>query len=80
MSEHLFGLFTGHLTKRLCDRVERRFRGVSVVNYTEPRGEKRGWFVGPNYGHPFDDKMASEVLAFARSIAKGTDREKLGVK
>ena len=78
MSEYFFGLYRGHLSARLVKRVETRFPHVSVVNYTEPRGEKRGWFAGPNRGDPFDRHMATTVLAFARSIAKGCDLEKLG--
>jgi hypothetical protein len=77
MSEHHFGLYRGHLTQRLVAAVEKKFPGVSVTNYTEPRGEKRGWFSGPNRGSPFDDRMAAEVLAYARSIARGADRERL---
>jgi hypothetical protein len=78
MSEHYFGLYQGHLTARLVKRVEAMFSHVSVVNYTEPRGEKRGWFAGPNRGDPYDRIMAESVLAYVRTIARGADRKRLG--
>jgi len=78
MSEHCFGLYRGHLSAGLVKRVEAKFPHVSVVNFTEPRGDKRGWFSGPNRGDPFDRDMAERVLAYARSIAKGRDHETLG--
>jgi hypothetical protein len=78
MSEHHFGLYRGHLSARLIQRIEKKFPEVSVVNYTEPRGEKRGWFSGPNRGSPFDRAMSSEVLSYARSIARGKDADALG--
>lgn len=78
MSEYFFGLYRGHLSRRLIAAVEREFPEVSVVNYTEPRGEKRGWFTGPNRGAPFDGALARNVLSFARGNARGSDRELLG--
>lgn len=78
MSEFHFQPYRGHLSAKLVAAVEKKFPRVSVNNYSEPRGEKRGWFSGPNRGSPFDDAMAREVLAYARSIAKGKDREILG--
>lgn len=73
----MFGLYRGHLSARLEKAVEKEFPGVSVINYTEPRGEKRGWFATRNYGHPFDGNTARAVLAYARSIARGKDVELL---
>lgn len=78
MSEHMFGLYRGHLSARLVKQIETKFPEVSVTNYTEPRGEKRGWFSGPNRGSPFDGTMAREVMEYARSAARGRDREVLG--
>jgi hypothetical protein len=79
--EHTFGLFRGHLSAGLVEAVERRYPRVRVVNYTEPRGERRGWFAGPNRGEPFDRNMATEVMAFARSSATGrADRAALGLE
>lgn len=78
VSEHMFGLYRGHLSQRLVRAIEKRFPYVAVVNHTEPRGEKRGWFAGPNRGNPFDRDMAAAVLSYARSVAKGADAEKLG--
>lgn len=75
MSEHMFGLYRGHLSARLVKAVEKKFPRVAVNNYTDPRGEKRGWFSAPNRGNPFDNQTATEVMDFARSIAKGKDVE-----
>lgn len=77
MSEYMFGCFNGHLSAGLVKKIETKFRHVTVHNYTEPRGEKRGWFAGPNRGSPFDGAMAREVLSYARSVAKGRDRDVL---
>lgn len=73
----MFGLYRGHLSVQLVRAVEKKFPRVSVVNYTEPGGERRGWFAGPNRGSPFDDQMSAEVLQYARSIARGSDSERL---
>lgn len=78
MSEYMFSLYHGHLSASLIKRVETKFPHVAVVNYTGPRGEKRGWFAGPNRGSPFNAAMASEVTDYAWSIAKGKDAECLG--
>lgn len=61
MSEYFFGLHAGHLTAR-ADRIARR-HGAWHVNYTEPRGERRGWFACPNRGNPFDERTATAVMA-----------------
>ena len=78
MSEYCFGLYRGHLSKALIKKVETQFPYVSVNNYTEPRGEKRGWFSGPNRGSPFDSAMSTAVMEFARENARGKDRDCLG--
>jgi hypothetical protein len=61
MSEYFFGLHQGHLNAR-ADRIAKRF-GAWHVNYTEPRGEKRGWFACRNRGEPFDSGTARQVVA-----------------
>lgn len=81
MSEHMFGTYRGHLSVTLIKNVEDKFKvdRVSVINFTEPRGEKRGWFSCRNRGEPFDSKTAREVMAYARSVARSkADREALG--
>lgn len=78
MSEYMFTPFRGHLSAALVKKIERKFPKVYVINYTEPRGEKRGWFTGPNRGAPFDGALAREVSEFARANARGKDREVLG--
>lgn len=60
MSEHFFGLHSGHLTARAHKIAARH--GAEHINYTEPRGEKRGWFACPNLGYPFDDATARAVM------------------
>lgn len=63
MSEYSFGLHKGHLSEE-ADKIARKIHPqAGHVNYKEPNGEKRGWFFGPNRGHPFDDQLAREVLA-----------------
>jgi hypothetical protein len=52
MSQHFFGLHSGHLTAQ-AERIARK-HGAWHVNFTEPRGERRGWFACPNRGNPFD--------------------------
>lgn len=65
MSEHMFGAGPGHLPKR-ADKIARK-HGAYLVNYTEPRGEKRHWFCCPNLGHPFDGATASAVMDALRA-------------
>lgn len=60
MSEHFFGLGPGHLPKR-ADRIARK-HGAYLVNFTEPRGERRHWFACANQGEPFDSATARAVL------------------
>jgi hypothetical protein len=81
MSEFHFHLYRGHLSAKLIRAVESEFSGVSVVNYTEPRGEKRGWFNGPNRGHPFDNQLAKRVGEFLRTTkaASPSDLERLSL-
>ena len=57
---YFFGLHDGHLTA-LADKIASR-HGASHTNYTEPRGEKRGWFSAPNLGAPFDVATEQAVL------------------
>lgn len=72
MSEYAFGLYRGHLSEALVQAAETRFASddVAVVNYTEPTGERRGWFTCRNWGHPFNQSTASEVLTWALQWAR----------
>lgn len=54
-----FLLGAGHLPQR-ANKIARR-HGAVLVNYTEPRGEKRHWFEAPNLGAPFDGATARAV-------------------
>jgi hypothetical protein len=61
VSEYLFGLHHGHLTA-VADQIAGR-HGAWHVNYTEPCGERRGWFACPNRGPSFYRVIASAVMA-----------------
>ena len=73
MSEHHFGLHSGHLSVK-ADKIARR-HGADHTNYTEPHGERRGWFSCPNLGAPFDAAVAEAVLSDI-AAAGGFDRLK----
>lgn len=61
MGDYFFGLHSGHLTAK-ADRIARKHNAYHV-NYTEPRGERRGWFGCQNLGNPFDQNRARAVMA-----------------
>lgn len=61
----IFGCGPGHLPRRAHDIAKRH--GAALVNYTEPRGEKRHWFTARNAGHPFDGHTRDAVLADLRA-------------
>lgn len=61
MNEYIFGAHTGHLTALAATIAKKH--GADHINFTEPAGHTRGWFVGPNRGEPFNSRMASAVLA-----------------
>ena len=65
MGEYMFGSGKGHLSNR-ADRIARK-HGATLVNYTEPRGEKRHWFAAKNRGNPFDERVRDAVLADLRA-------------
>lgn len=64
MSAYIFGSGPGHLP-RAAAAIARK-HDAQLVNYTEPRGEKRHWFTAKNLGHPFDANTASAVLSELR--------------
>ena len=82
MSEHMFGLGSGHLPK-LADKIASK-HGARLVNYCDPGCKcghgcakecpecNRHWFAGPNLGEPFDSEMARAVMADIEASAKGT--------
>lgn len=76
MTEHFFGLHSGHLPEA-ADKIAKRF-GAWHVNYDEPTGNgehrQRGWFACPNRGEPFDSRIARAVLD---AIAKELPSEKV---
>ena len=77
MSEYMFGVGSGHLSRRAAAAAKRH--GAELVNYTEPRGEKRHWFSAPNRGEPFDSRLGREVMAAVEAVATKHDQELLGL-
>lgn len=61
MNEYFFGLGPGHLPDK-ADEIAKR-HDAWLVNYTEPRGEKRHWFACRNMGDPFNRSTADAVLS-----------------
>lgn len=61
MNDYMFGSGPGHLPKR-ADKIARK-HGATLINYTEPRGEKRHWFACTNRGNPFDGAVRDAVMA-----------------
>jgi hypothetical protein len=61
VSEYLFGVHYGHLTAP-ADQIAGR-HGAWHVNYTDPHGQRRGWFACPNRGAQFDQAIARAVMA-----------------
>jgi hypothetical protein len=57
----MFGLHSGHLTAH-AERIAKK-HGAWHINYTEPRGQRRGWFACPNRGSPFDQRVSDAVWA-----------------
>lgn len=60
MSDHCFGMHRGHLTDE-ADEIAVR-HGAVHCNYTEPYGQRRGWFACANRGEPFNGETAARVL------------------
>lgn len=73
MSEYFFGLGPGHLSSKVERAAEEA--GGTLVNYTEPSGERRHWFACPNMGAPFDQDRAERVLTAAWRAATPRDAE-----
>jgi hypothetical protein len=75
MSNFLFGCGYGHLSTKAAKAA--KAAGATLVNHVEPRGEKRHWFAGPNYGAGQDQQLASAVLAAVRAAATKADKKLL---
>lgn len=80
MSEHFFGLGTGHLPQTAAAIAKKH--GAVLVNYTDPqckcghgcpagkcKASRRHWFACPNRGQPFDGQTAAAVLAAIEAAA-----------
>ena len=64
MSQYFFGLWTGKVSDawvEAADAVAKR-HDAYMVTYPDPASGPRGWMCGPNYGAPFDARMAAAVL------------------
>jgi hypothetical protein len=61
MSEYSFGTHNGHLSRK-ASTIARK-HGAWHTNYTEPNGQRRGWFGCVNRGSPFDEAIAKAVIA-----------------
>jgi len=72
MSEYFFGLGPGHLDDAVVDPIVKK-HGAYLVNYTEPRGEKRHWFACRNRGNPFDRQTASDVMDALAAVPGALD-------
>src|ERR1700732_472996 len=59
VSEYLFGVHYGHLAAPADQIAERH--GAWHVNYTDPHGQRRGWFACSNRGAQFDQAIARAV-------------------
>lgn len=65
MSEHMFGVTRKtHNSETLerADAIARR-HGCYAVTVKLPGDPTRGWFAGPNLGHPFDRDREEAVMA-----------------
>lgn len=70
MSEHMFGVTRGKLSRdevKRRDRICRELGGYGFTQIDESHGTAHGgrwigWFSGPNRGDPFDRVFAREVL------------------
>jgi len=64
MGNFQFLLGQGHLPKK-ANKIAQK-HGAELINYTEPNGNRRHWFAGPNKGNPFDAQLANDVTVDLR--------------
>jgi len=65
-TEHMFGVTRRRITAatgKKLDRIAKRHGARFVGPVNIPGSDVRGWFTGPNLGHPFDTRLAQAVLA-----------------
>lgn len=65
MSEYIFGLTKEVITEKegkRRDEIAQKFGATFVGPISFPDGTTRGWFVGPNRGHPFDNDLRRNVM------------------
>jgi|WetSurMetagenome_2_1015567.scaffolds.fasta_scaffold10651_4 hypothetical protein len=66
MSEFIFGVTSKRHDAAISDRLDAICRaegGNAFVRYSAPGTDVKGWFTGPNMGHPFDTALAARVIA-----------------
>jgi hypothetical protein len=65
MSEYMFGLTNESITKKegkRRDKIAQKFGATFVGPISRPDGTTKGWFAGPNRGHPFNDDLRRNVM------------------
>lgn len=62
MSEYMFLCGDGHLPERAAEIAQRL--GAQLVNYTEPNGYKRHWFVIDSTCAALDQSKAEQVQRY----------------
>ena len=65
MSDHYFGLFDGPVGPRLTELADTiaSQRYARLVTYDDPATGPRGWFAAQSHGHPYDQMIATAVMA-----------------
>lgn len=76
-SPYIFGAGPCHLSVAVAVAVNRE--GAELVNYTEPHGIKRHWFVAgaAMAAPPFAASLARRVRAAVERVATAADRRAL---
>lgn len=65
MSEYMFGVSRQKPTRKAAKKMEQiaKRAGAYLVEATIPGTGYQRWFVGPNLGNPFDQRMSNDVYA-----------------
>lgn len=65
MSEYIFGVTNESIAKKegkRRDKIAKKFGAVFVGPINIPGSATKGWFAGPNRGHPFDNDLRRNVM------------------
>lgn len=66
MSEYMFGVSYTPCSEEeaeLRDKICKEEGGYGYTFITEPNGQWKGWYAGPNFGDPFDRDLKNRVLS-----------------